>query len=221
MPSVEGVSATVEDYVKAIWSLSDYASRAVSTSDLADRLGISAASVSTMLKRLDSSGLVEHRPYRGSALTASGQRLALAVVRRHRILELFLATYLDIGWDAVHRHADALEHAASDELIEIIAAKLGDPVVDPHGAPIPTRDLVIEDLGTRSLGELGPGEGARLVRVSASDPAMLRYLADQGIALGDQVEVVALHPFDGPCEVRINQRIHLLGSELAKTLRVR
>ena len=212
-------SASVEDYAKAIYSLTRGRGPAA-TSDLAERLGLTAGSVSAMVKRLDAAGLVEHVPYHGVRLTDEGERLALSVIRRHRLLETFLTTSLDIAWDDVHRFADALEHAASDELIEIIAAKLGDPVVDPHGDPIPTRDLVIDDRRTQSIADLAAGERATVVRVSDSDPEMLRYLADQGIAIGDEVEMVGRQPFDGPCEIRIGADTHLLGQPLARAIRV-
>lgn len=215
------VSASVEDYLKAIYALTRGGRDTASTTELADRLGLSAGSVSTMVKRLDGSGLVAHVPYRGVQLTDEGERLALGVVRRHRLLELFLFTSLDIPWDDVHRYADTLEHAVSDELIDIIARKLGDPTSDPHGDPIPTRELLIEDGETRSLAELQPGEHATVVRVSDSDPAMLRYLADQGIAIGDALQLLDRKPFEGPCEIRIGPRTHSLGLAIARTIQVR
>ncbi|MCO5315674.1 MAG: metal-dependent transcriptional regulator [Solirubrobacterales bacterium] len=213
-------SASVEDYLKAIYSLTTRERTSASTSDLAQLLGLSAGSVSTMLGRMDGSGLVEHTPYRGVELTEKGQRLALGVIRRHRLLESFLATSLDIPWDDVHRFADALEHSVSEELIDIIARKLGDPVADPHGDPIPTRDLEIVSPETRSLADLTPGEEGELMRVSDSDPAMLRYLAECGISIGDRVEMVARQPFEGPCDVRIGGRDHSLGLALARAIRI-
>jgi len=215
-----GHSATVEDYLKAIYSLTSGEQKTAATSDLARRLGLSAGSVSTMIKRMDASGLVTHTPYRGVELTGTGERLALGVIRRHRLLELFLSSSLDIPWDDVHRFADALEHAASDELIEIISRRLGDPVSDPHGDPIPTRELEISAPDTRSLTVLEPGVRGTLVRVSDSDPAKLRYLAERGITIGDEVEMVARRPFEGPCEVRIGGREHSLGLALARVIRI-
>jgi DtxR family transcriptional regulator, Mn-dependent transcriptional regulator len=213
-------SPTAEDYAKAIYSLTRGDSPA-STTDLAARLGVSAGSVSMTVKRMDGAGLVEHLPYRGVRLTAEGEQLALGVLRRHRLLELFLHRSLDIPWEDVHRFAETLEHAASDELIEIIAERLGNPAVDPHGDPIPTRELAIDEKATRSLAELGPGERATLVRISDSDRAMLRYLSEQGIAIGDRVEMIEREPFDGPCKIRIGRRTHLLGIRLARAIRVR
>jgi DtxR family Mn-dependent transcriptional regulator len=153
-------------------------------------------------------------------LTPAGRRLALSVIRRHRLIELFLATSLDIPWEDVHRYADALEHAASDELIEQIAAKLGDPVADPHGDPIPTRALEVDERRQPSLADLQPLEHAVIVRVSDSDPAMLRYLTEHQIGIGDPVELVARQPFDGPCEVIIGATRQNLGMKLAQAIHV-
>lgn len=214
-----GFSASMEDYLKAIYSLTRH-SETAATSDLAHRLQITAGSVSTMLKRMDTAGLVEHAPYRGVRLSTDGAQLALGVIRRHRLLELFLTSTLDIPWDDVHRYADALEHAASDELIERIADKLGDPSSDPHGDPIPDRDLQIHERANQRLSDLEPGERAIIVRVSDSDPAMLRYLTQQEIAIGDHLHMTARQPFDGPCEIQIGSRTHSLGINLARAIRV-
>lgn len=213
-------SAPVEDYVKAIYSLTLEGHEAASTSQIAERLGLTAGSVSTMVKRMDAAGLAEHVPYRGVRLTATGRQLALSVIRRHRLLELFLAQSLDIPWEDVHHYADALEHAASDELIELIAAKLGDPVADPHGDPIPNRLLEIDERPSPTIADLEPGEHATIVRVSDSDPAMLRYLTEQRISIGNPVEMIGQRPFDGPCDVVIDERHHSLGVPLARAIHV-
>jgi DtxR family transcriptional regulator, Mn-dependent transcriptional regulator len=214
-------SASAEDYVKAIYALTLDGQQSASTSQIADRLGITPGSVSTMLKRMDHAGLAEHVPYRGVQLTPQGRHLALTVIRRHRLLELFLATSLDIPWEDVHRYAEALEHAASDELIELIAAKLGDPVADPHGDPIPTRLLEVDESQQPILADLQPGERGTIVRVSDTDPAMLRYLSDQHISIGDGVEMRGRQPFDGPCDLLIAGRPHTLGLTLARAIHVR
>lgn len=214
-------SSSVEDYLKAVYSLSgDDRSRA-STTELAARLGFAASSVSTMVSRLADAGLLDHVRYEGVRLTAAGEREALRVIRRHRLLELFLATSLDIPWEDVHRYAEALEHAASEELIEIVAAKLGDPAVDPHGDPIPTRELRVADRATVGLTELEPGERVRVVRVSDSDPEILRFLGEREIGLGDELEMVGRDPFEGPFRVRVDGREHSLGPGLARAIRVR
>lgn len=218
MPATSA-SAPVEDYLKAIYSLTR-GTEAASTSQLAERLGLTAGSVSTMLKRMDASGLAEHVPYRGVRLTAEGRQLALRVIRRHRLLELFLAKSLGLPWEDVHRHAELLEHAASDELIELIAAKLGDPVSDPHGDPIPSRELEVDERSTPRLSDLQAGDEAMIVRVSDNDPAMLRYLTEQQIGIGDPVRLLERQPFDGPCEVLIGKREHSLGLRLAQAIQV-
>jgi DtxR family Mn-dependent transcriptional regulator len=215
------VSAPVEDYVKAIYALTLEPDQTASTSQIADRLGLTAGSVSTMVKRMDAAGLAEHVPYRGVRLTPAGSKLALAVIRRHRLLELFLATSLDIPWEDVHRFADALEHAASDELIELIATKLGDPVADPHGDPIPNRQLEVDDHTQPTIAELKPGEQARVVRVSDAEPQMLRYLTEQGIGIGAELELIERQPFDGPCLVRLRDTSERnLGIRLAQAIHV-
>jgi len=214
-------SAPVEDYAKAIYSLTRGEREAASTSDLARRLRITPGSVSTMLKRMDTAGLVQHVPYHGVRLTPAGEQVALGVIRRHRLLELFLHETLAIPWEDVDRFAERLEHAADEELIEIIATRLGDPSTDPHGDPIPNRELVMDDQATRRLDDLTPGERAKIVRVSDSDPEMLRYLTDQGIGIGDEIEMADRHPFGGPYEIRIDGRTHALGLTLAHAISVR
>src|SRR5437764_4501043 len=145
------VSSAIEDYAKAIYALERRAGEAVSTNALADRLGVTAASASGMVKRLAELGLVEHEPYRGVQLTDDGRRVALEVMRHHRLLELYLVQSLGVPWDRVHEEAEVLEHVLSEDLEELIAAKLGDPTHDPHGDPIPTRELTIEEGATESL----------------------------------------------------------------------
>jgi DtxR family Mn-dependent transcriptional regulator len=213
-------SSAVEDYSKAIYTLERRGDRPVSTNALADRLGVTPASASGMVKRLGELGLVTHQPYRGVTLTEAGQRIALEVIRHHRLLELYLVESLGVPWDRVHDEAEVLEHVLSEQLEELIAAKLGDPTHDPHGDPILTRDLTIEETVAESLQSLPEGARGIFTRVSDSDPAMLRYLADRGIAPGAKLEVVERQPFGGPLFVRIGARVHPLGGELARAMRV-
>jgi DtxR family Mn-dependent transcriptional regulator len=213
-------SAAVEDYAKAIYALEQREGGAVSTNALAERLDVTPASASGMVRRLGELGLVTHEPYRGVTLTAQGVRVALEVLRHHRLLELYLATSLGVPWDRVHDEAEVLEHVLSEELEELIAAKLGHPTRDPHGDPIPTADLVIEEQPTEALSTLDGGAAGRFVRVSDSDPEMLRYLAERGIAPGDAFEVVERQPFDGPLFVRFGDDVHVLGGSLAAAMRV-
>ena len=215
-----GISSAIEDYAKAIYALEERAGDSVSTNSLAQRLGVTAASASGMVKRLGELGLVEHKPYHGVSLTEPGRRVALEVIRHHRLLELYLVESLGVPWDRVHEEAEVLEHVLSEELEELIAAKLGDPTHDPHGDPIPTRELTIEETRTVSMQALGAGEGGTFTRVSDSDSEMLRYLAERGIAPGARFEVIEKQPFDGPLFVRFGDDVHVLGGSLARAMRV-
>jgi DtxR family Mn-dependent transcriptional regulator len=192
----------------------------VSTNDLATRLGVTPASVSGMVRKLTEVGIVEHEPYHGVRLTDEGRRVALEVLRHHRLLELFLAQELGMSWDRVHAEAEVLEHVLSEELEQLISARLGDPAVDPHGDPIPTPEFEIDERSTRSLDELPVGAGGRFVRVSDSDPEMLRYLAERGITLDTLLEVVDRQPFGGPVFVRFGDCEHPIGGELARAMRI-
>jgi DtxR family Mn-dependent transcriptional regulator len=175
-----------------------------------------------MVKRLDALGLVEHVPYKGVVLTERGMKVALEVLRHHRLLERYLAEELGVPWDRVHDEAEVLEHVLSEDLEELIAAKLGHPTIDPHGDPIPTADLQISERVTVSMDRLQVGDSGRLVRVSDSDPEMLRYLGARGIAPGDRFEVLDKQPFGGPIFARFDGRadVHPLGGRLAAAMRV-
>jgi DtxR family transcriptional regulator, Mn-dependent transcriptional regulator len=214
------VTSAIEDYAKAIYALERRGDEAVTTNALAERMGVTPASASGMVKRLGELGLVDHQPYRGVSLTENGRRVALEVMRHHRLLELYLVKSLGVPWDRVHEEAEVLEHVLSDELEELIAAKLGDPTVDPHGDPIPTRDLTIVEAITQSLQTLEAGDRGIFTRVSDSDPEMLRFLGERGIAPGDRLEVVEKHPFGGPLFVRFGDQVHVLGGDLARAMRV-
>jgi DtxR family transcriptional regulator, Mn-dependent transcriptional regulator len=218
--SVSVRSQAIEDYAKAIYALEMRDREPVSTNALAERLRVTPASASGMVKRLHELGLVEHMPYRGVSLTESGRRVALEVIRHHRLLELYLVQSLGVPWDRVHQEAEVLEHVLSEELEELIAAKLGDPTHDPHGDPIPTRDLTIEEGSSVSLQSLGVGMRGTFTRVSDSDPEMLRFLSERGIAPGEELEVEDKQPFDGPLFVRFGDRVHVLGGALARAMRV-
>ena len=213
------LTTAVQDYAKAIYTLESRDS-AASTTDLATLLEVRPASVSGMLRKLAALGLVEHERYRGVRLTERGRRVALEVIRHHRLVELFLVESLGMTWDEVHAEAEVLEHVLSEELEELIAAKLGDPAYDPHGDPIPSRELTVPADESRSLYGLEPGVSATFVRVSDSDPAMLRFLSERGIAPGAELEVVDRQPFDGPLYVRVGDDVHVLGAVLARAMRV-
>jgi len=208
-------SVAVQDYAKAIYSIGGEAS----TSAISERLGVSPASASAMVKRLEALGLVSRRPYRGVTLTSAGERVALEVIRHHRLIELYLSQALGMSWDRVHEEAEVLEHAISPRLSELISNALGNPTRDPHGDPIPTPDGEIEERPTRALADLEPGDEGTFVRVSDSDPAMLRYLTERGIRPGDGFEVIDKQPFEGPLSVRFDGEEHALGGALARAMR--
>ena len=213
----ELLTRSVEDYLKTIYLLSQGGEPA-STNDIAHQLGLSAPSVSGMIKRLAEQGLVEHEPYKGVELTPEGRRLAIRMVRRHRVLEAYLVAKLGYDWDGVHGEAERLEHAVSDGLINRMAAALGDPQVDPHGDPIPTADGWVEELVFPPLVEVTVGTEAEIRRVSTADPERLRYLASLGLKPGTSVTVMDRQPFNGPTTVRVGKLTHMIGHELASTL---
>jgi DtxR family Mn-dependent transcriptional regulator len=219
-PRIPTATTAVEDYAKAIYALSHDGRDSVTTTALAERLRVTPASASAMVKRLDEMGLASHAPYHGVQLTDRGSQLALEILRHHRLLELYLTETLGVPWDRVHDEAEVLEHVLSEELEELIARKLGDPKRDPHGDPIPTRELEIEEDPTETLESLGPGACGRFVRISDSDPDMLRYLAERGIAPGAEFEIVDKQPFGGPSFARFGDHIHVLGGELGGRMRV-
>ena len=195
-------SRSVEDYLKAIYSLSE-AGDAASTSAIAETLDIQPASVTGMVKRLADSGLLEYLPYRGVRLTRPGVREALRVVRRHRILETYLCERLGFSWDDVHGEAERLEHAASDQLIEKMAAALEFPRHDPHGAPIPTSSGHIEDTNLLTLADAQPGERLRIRAVRDEDSADLRSMAAEGLVPGARVMVTELQAVRGSVQLTL------------------
>jgi DtxR family transcriptional regulator, Mn-dependent transcriptional regulator len=213
-------SEAVEDYAKAIHALARRGGGPVGTSALAERLGVSPGTVTAMLKRMDEMGLVEHEPYRGVRLTATGERVALEVIRHHRLIEAYLADALGMPWDRVHDEAEVLEHYISEDLEDRIAAALGDPEVDPHGDPIPDRGLSLDADAGVALTELEQGAAGVLERVSDSDPEMLRYLDQRGIRPGVELRVVNKEPFGGSLTVRCEGRDHVLGGDLPGRMRV-
>jgi DtxR family transcriptional regulator, Mn-dependent transcriptional regulator len=222
-----GASAAAQDYLKHIYVAESERDRAVeagggdsgggareappprereglvSTKDLARRLDVSAASATNMLKRLHNLGLVKHVPYQGAALTDAGRKIALEVIRHHRLLETYLAEALGVSWDRVHEEAEVLEHFLSDHLEDRIAALLGNPTEDPHGHPIPARDLGSPTLPACRLSDLQPQDVALIAEVSDRDSALLRYLADLGLFPGVCVRVVQVGPFGGAITLAI------------------
>jgi DtxR family Mn-dependent transcriptional regulator len=198
------LSGPVEDYLKAIYDL-ELVGEPASTNDIADRLAISPASVSGMVRRLADQGLITHEPYRGVRLTAEGRTAALRTLRRHRILECYLTAVLGYPWDRVHDEAERLEHTASEELIERMASALGDPIHDPHGAPIPTRDGAVERTVLRPLAEVAAGERVQVRMVNDGDAERLRYLAELGIRPGAVLRILDKAPFEGPITLWVDE----------------
>ena len=211
------LTPTVEDYLKAIYRLSSRGAVAA-TGDIAAELDVSAPSASWMVKRLSEAGLIEHVPYRGVRLTRRGRSAALHMLRRHRILEVYLVKHLGYEWDDVHEEAERLEHAVSGKLIERMAGALGDPRYDPHGAPIPTSKGEIEDVELVTLAEAAVGATVELRQVSDEDPARLRYLAEQKLTPGTRVTVVERQRLNGTITVRLRNANRVLGQQLAEAL---
>lgn len=214
---VESLTRSVEDYLKAIYRLTAEG-RHASTSEIAHLLELSAPSVSAMVKRLSDQGLAEHAPYRGVQLTAEGRRVALRMVRRHRLIEAYLVGCLGYTWDTVHEEAERLEHAVSDTLVERMAGVLGHPAVDPHGDPIPTADGAIAAATETPLSAVEAGQTVAVGRVSESEPERLRYLASVGLRPGAEITVVTREPFDGPISITAEGRGQIIGHEVARTV---
>ncbi|HOC17029.1 MAG TPA: metal-dependent transcriptional regulator [Vicinamibacterales bacterium] len=210
------LTVSAEDYLKAIYTLS--ADAPASTTEIAQRLDLAPASVTGMIRRLSSQKLLDHQPYRGVVLTPAGRRMALRVLRRHRVIEAYLAKFLGYRMDDVHAEADRLEHAASDALVERMAAALGHPRVDPHGDPIPDADGRLDKVTYTALADLPLGQDAQLRRVTATEPERLRYLAEAGLVPGARVCLVDRQPFDGPVTVRVAGAERTLGREMARLL---
>ena len=214
----EMISVAVQDYLKAIYKLSnrhDGDAVTVTTSELAERLEVSAASVTNMIKKLAETNLVEHRPYQGVRLTLTGEKMALEIIRHHRLLELYLAQALGYGWDQVDAEAERLEHAISEEFEDHIDKAMGYPTVGAHGEPIPTKDGEIAIHDYQRLSDVQVGKRALISQVSDRNPELLRYLDDQGLQLGTRLHVRERAPFGGPLLVTVDDRQHHIGIEVA------
>ena len=209
----------MEDYLKAIYQLATQAEK-VSTSGLAQRMTCSAASVTNMLQKLSELRLVEYTPYQGVSLTAAGKKIALEVIRHHRLIELYLMEVLGYSWDKVHAEADRLEHVISEEFEEKIDHALGYPTKDPHGDPIPTRDGRIESQHSFPLWDVSGGRTVKVHRVSDRNPEALRYLASIGVYPNVTLGVIKKAPFNGPLHIEIDNSEHSLSEELARQIHV-
>lgn len=209
------ITESMQDYVKFVYELERAEGRAT-TSRLAELLGVADASATNMVKRLAELGLVEREPYRGVVLTPAGEKVALEVLRHHRLLEAYLAEALGYSWEDVHDEADRLEHVISEEFEDRIDRLLGYPTVDVHGSPIPTKDGEISEQDYLPLADLEPGVRATVRRADDRHPEMLAYLSEIGLTLGVEFVLVEVHPFDGPLVVEAAGERHILSRELAR-----
>jgi DtxR family transcriptional regulator, Mn-dependent transcriptional regulator len=213
------ITPPAEDFLKAVYEIGRKGN-AVATTELAHHLALAAASVSGMARRLADAGLVTHEPYYGVRLTAAGRRAALRTLRRHRIIETYLVRALGYPWDEVHPEAERLEHSASDTLVDRMAAAIGEPTTDPHGAPIPTRDGAVDDAPAPSLASVEVGTTVNVLRVSDEDPVLLRHLAGLGLVPGALVTVRERAPFAGPVAIDVGRVREHIGVPLAERVLV-
>jgi DtxR family Mn-dependent transcriptional regulator len=200
----ENLTRVIEDYLKTIYELTRSNQRAT-TNQIAERMGVTPASVTNMIQKLAETDppLLDYRKHRGVQLTSEGERVALEIIRHHRLLEMFLHETLGYSWDEVHEEADRLEHVISEEMEERIAISLGNPQHDPHGDPIPSRDLQMPQSSDLTLSQLRPPQKAQVNRVSDTDPDLLRYLSERGIEPAAQLEVLDFSPFDNNLQIRV------------------
>ena len=212
-------SESVGDYLKAIFEASRHGP--ARSGDIAERMGLTRASVSGMLSRLAELGLIEHRPYKGAKLTEAGTREALKLVRRHRVVETFMIRHLGYSWDEVHGEAEAIEHAIGERFTERLSAFLGHPEHDPHGDPIPTAAGVLPETPDELLTDVPPGGRFAVARLRSQDPSVLGYLASNGVEPGVTLEVVATEPGGGAIEVQLEDRQFALSERLAAVIRGR
>jgi DtxR family transcriptional regulator, Mn-dependent transcriptional regulator len=212
--SKSGLSVAIQDYLKEIYKIQAAGERATTTA-IARRMGVAPSSATSMVKKLAALGLAEHAPYRGIELSDAGTKIALEVIRHHRLLEQYLAETLGLGIDAVHAEADRLEHVLSEELEARIDEQLGYPTHDPHGDPIPDAGLNVDRSQLRSLDALEPGEEATVRRVPDGDAELLRYLAELTLVPGRRVLMRKSEPFGGPLTVAVDGSEHAISRELA------
>lgn len=215
-----GTSQSVEDFLKAVYTLQREGDR-VSTNALADALRISAPAVTDMAQRLVEEGTVDYLKYRGVRLTDEGERVALQMLRRHRLIETYLVRDLGYQLHEIHDEAEALEHSVSDRFVEAIARKLGEPSYDPHGDPIPNLEGIMQERNLQPLSTLRPNSRARIRRFIMDDPAMLQNTQERGLTMGVTLEVVARDPFEGPVTVRLDAAgTQTIGHKMASSILV-
>jgi len=213
------LSQTTEDYLKTIFILeTDTSDKGVSTKDIAEGMDVSAASVTSMMKRLSEMGLVVRESYYGVRLTETGRKIALEIIRHHRLLELYLKEIMGYSWDQVHDEAEKLEHHISEKFEDTIAELLNDPTHDPHGDPIPTKDGVMPKMASRPLTEANTGREYIVGRVKDQNPELLRYLEEIGLLPGVKIKLIRREPLNGPITLNLEDREQVIGYDLAETI---
>ncbi|MEX2585984.1 MAG: metal-dependent transcriptional regulator [Balneolaceae bacterium] len=214
------LSQAVEDYIKSIYILESGSKGegGISTTKIAEALGVSSASVTNMIKKLAGMGLVKYESYRGAMLTETGEKVALEIIRHHRLLELYLKEVMGYSWDEVHAEAEKLEHHISERFEERIAELLDHPTHDPHGDPIPTKDGVMPEMANRTLAHAEPGEKVIIGRVTDQDPELLRYLEKIGLIPGALVKIVEKAPFNGPLTLQVGESTQVIANRIAADL---
>ncbi|MEL7833751.1 metal-dependent transcriptional regulator [Fodinibius sp. Rm-B-1B1-1] len=211
------LSQAVEDYLKAIYTLQTEETGA-STTKIAKSLEVSSASATNMVKRLDQMGLVDYQSYKGARLTESGQKIALEIIRHHRLLELYLLEVMGYSWDEVHDEAEKLEHHISEQFEDKIAQLLDDPTHDPHGDPIPTKDGLMPEIEGQPLVDGQPDQQYMVSRVKDQDPELLRYLEKIGLLPGIKVTIKEKAPFEGPITLLVENDEQVVGNDVAKNI---
>lgn len=211
------LSQAVEDYLKTIYTIEAEGNKATTT-NIADSLDVSSASATNMVKRLSKMGMVDYESYKGASLTNSGKKIALEIIRHHRLLELYLLEVMGYSWDEVHDEAEKLEHHISERFEDKIAQLLDDPTHDPHGDPIPTKEGLMPEMDAKPLIEGNPDQEYIVSRVKDQDPELLRYLEKIGLLPGIKVEIKEKAPFDGPVTLLIENNEQVIGNEVAKSI---
>ena len=213
------LTQSIEDYLKAIYEIQETHDK-VSTNSLSEKLDIAPASVTSMIKKLSSKKLVTHERYQGVSLTEAGKKIALEVIRHHRLIELYLKEALGVPWDQVHDEAEKWEHVISEDIEDRIDAFLGHPTCDPHGSPIPSRDGTMITRNSINLIEVTPGSTVIIAEVSDHDSELLRYLGNMGLYPETQIKVISVEPFQGPITLAVKDQEYSIGREAAKYISV-
>ena len=211
------LSQSIEDYLKAIYVL-EAEGEAATTTSIASAMKVSSASVTNMLKKLAKMKLLNHESYKGATLTASGRKIALEVLRHHRLLELYLQEVMGYSWDEVHDEAEKLEHHISEQFEDRIAELLNHPTHDPHGDPIPTKDGVVPEMANISISDAQENTPYIIGRVRDQDPELLRYLEKKGIIPGVKIEILEKDPFKGPVKVLLEDKEQIIGNSIASEI---